>query len=281
MDVPGVGMSRFSQKLKQVRTKLRGWSREVFGNITSRVKTTEATYRLREEEYDRCRNEATRFCLNAARADYNRELAVECEFWRQKAAVKWLREGDANTSYFHSIVHQRRSSNFIARIKDEGGRWCDSEQLITASAIDFYAKLFTSEAACRGGFPEPPFVVPAVDRECNGSLMAVPTAEEIREVVFAMEVNSAPGPDGFGVGFYQVSWSIIKDDLVAAISVFFQGVGQPRGWSSALLVLIPKVEGACQWRDFRPISLCNVNSKIISKILATRLNKVLPQIIAP
>nr|XP_027124187.1 uncharacterized protein LOC113740870 [Coffea arabica] len=200
---------------------------------------------------------------------------------RQKAAVKWLREGDANTSYFHSIVRQRRSSNFIARIKDEGGRWCDSEQLITASAIDFYAKLFTSEAACRGGFPEPPFAVPAVDMECNGSLMAVPTAEEIREVVFAMEVNSAPGPDGFGVGFYQVCWSIIKDDLVAAISVFFQGVGQPRGWSSALLVLIPKVEGACQWRDFRPISLCNVNSKIISKILATRLNKVLPQIIAP
>lgn len=46
-------------------------------------------------------------------------------------------------------------------------------------------------------------------------------------------------------------------------------------------MLLPKVEGASQWKDFRPISLCNVSSKIISKILANRLNKLLPRLISP
>ncbi|XP_071900850.1 uncharacterized protein [Coffea arabica] len=173
------GYIPFFNKLVQAREKLRGWSQEVFGNIPSRVKTAEAAYRLREEEYDRCRNDSTRACLNAARAEYNRELAVEYEFWRQKAAVKWLREGEANTSFLHSMVRQRKSSNFIARIKVEEGRWYDSVRHIKASATDFYAKLFTSESTYREGFPELPFTVPSVESGSNDKLKEVLTAEEI------------------------------------------------------------------------------------------------------
>ena len=46
-------------------------------------------------------------------------------------------------------------------------------------------------------------------------------------------------------------------------------------------MLIPKVQGASSWQDFRPISLCNVSSKIISKIVANRLNRLLPSLISP
>ncbi|XP_071900993.1 uncharacterized protein [Coffea arabica] len=56
---------------------------------------------------------------------------------------------------------------------------------------------------------------------------------------------------------------------------------QSRGWTSSLLVLIPKIESASQWRDFQPISLCNVGSKIISKILANHLNRLLQDLILP
>nr|XP_027118574.1 uncharacterized protein LOC113735787 [Coffea arabica] len=193
-------------------------------------------------------DDAAKTRRGAARAEYNRALAIECEFWRQKAAVKWLKDGDANTSFFHAEVRQRRSSNFIARIKDVEGRWLDDAQRIKASATAFYAKLFSSEATIRGGFPDPPFEIPTVDSAHNNMIQGIPTVEEIRQAVFSMDANSAPGPDGFGVGFYQKCWEVIKDDL---------------------------------WRDFRTISLCNVSSKIISKILASRINTILPKIISP
>nr|XP_027109135.1 uncharacterized protein LOC113729004 [Coffea arabica] len=62
---------------------------------------------------------------------------------------------------------------------------------------------------------------------------------------------------------------------------FFQGMEQPKSWSHSMVVLIPKVEVTSHWQDFRPISLCNVSSKIVSKILAIRISKLLPKLISP
>ena len=109
----------------------------------------------------------------------------------------------------------------------------------------------------------------------------LPTIEEIHEVVFEMDIQSSPGPDGFGAGFFQSYWDIIKDDLIMAIQDFFQGMEQPKSWSHTLLVLIAKVKGASHWREFQHISLCNVRSKIVYKILAIRINRLLLNLISP
>jgi len=45
----------------------------------------------------------------------------------------------------------------------------------------------------------------------------MPTLEELKQVVFAMNPHSAPGPDGIGGKFYQACWNIIKEDLLAAV----------------------------------------------------------------
>ncbi|CDP19251.1 unnamed protein product [Coffea canephora] len=115
---------------------------------------------------------------------------------------------------------------------------------IQASAVRFFSALFQSS-----GYVPPPTLpqeLPRVSTEEDAGLRHLPDLEEIRAVVFAMDANSAPGPDGFGAGFYQQCWEIIKADLLGAVQDFFKGVQQPRGFSSALLVLIPKTEGACQ-----------------------------------
>ena len=56
---------------------------------------------------------------------------------------------------------------------------------------------------------------------------------------------------------------------------------QPQGFTSTFIVLIPKTEGVTTWKDFRPINLCNVSSKIISKSLTNRVNSLLLNIISP
>lgn len=55
----------------------------------------------------------------------------------------------------------------------------------------------------------------------------------------------------------------------------------PKGWNETTVVLIPKVKHPERLKDLRPISLCNVLYKIVSKVLANRLKKILPDIISP
>ena len=101
--------------------------------------------RQSEKEFDERRDALAKGKLGEARASYARALAVECEFWRQKSSIRWLREGDTNTKFFHFVVKQRRNTNFIGRIKDETGRWVEDEGAIKHSATQFYQNLFTSE----------------------------------------------------------------------------------------------------------------------------------------
>lgn len=113
------GMFGFHQKLMAVRRRLRTWSKETFGNNFARAKEAEDVYRHREIEYDLNRDEVSKLHLQEVRAVFMREVSLECAYWRQKANIKWLNEGDANTKYFHALVKQRRNNNFIAWVQDE------------------------------------------------------------------------------------------------------------------------------------------------------------------
>lgn len=115
-------------------------------------------------------------------------------------------------------------------------------------------------------------VIPAfVSIEDNNALTRIPCSDEIRNAVFAMNSKGAPGPDGFGVCFYQSFWGIIGDDVCRYVLQFFDQSWLLPNMNSKLVVLIPKVPGASKIEDFRPIALANFQFKIITKVLADRL----------
>ncbi|XP_027122245.1 uncharacterized protein [Coffea arabica] len=277
---PSRTMSEFYQKLLGVKSKLRVWNKEVFRNIGTRVAELERDMRTTEMQYDTGRTVAAKIVYHEARAAYMKQLAVECGFWRQKSRIKWIHEGDANTAFFHSVVRQMRASNCISGIRSTTGQWLTEAEDIKSSAAAFFQALFSSDRDTDRQ-PVLPFVLPQVSPGDNERMLALPTTDEVREVVFSISPDSAPGPDGFGSGFYQACWEIVKDSLVAAIQDYFRGGWLPKGVTSTLIVLIPKIQGATRWQEFRPISLCNVSSKIISKLVSNRLNQLLPQLISP
>lgn len=91
------------------------------------------------------------------------------------------------------------------------------------------------------------------------------TIDEIKNDVFALSRDEAPGPDGFSMFFYQEFWKTIKDNLFAFFSKFYQNEKIPKGINATFLTLIPKKVGASFVNDFRPISLIFVLTEYLSK----------------
>ncbi|PRQ20031.1 putative RNA-directed DNA polymerase [Rosa chinensis] len=96
-----------------------------------------------------------------------------------------------------------------------------------------------------------------------------------------MNPNKAPGPDGFNCCFFQKAWSIIGEDVVAAVKEFFSSGLLLKELNSTIITLVPKVANPTTMSDFRPISCCNTLYKIIAKLLANKLKGVLHLIVGP
>ncbi|KAM6554656.1 hypothetical protein CsatB_015418 [Cannabis sativa] len=105
--------------------------------------------------------------------------------------------------------------------------------------------------------------------------------DEIRKTLFDMNNHKAPGPDGMSVLFYKHYWEAVGDDFCEAVSDFFVNGKMHKGINATNIVLIPKVQNPKRPNHFRPISLCNVVYKVISKIVANRVKPILPSLIHP
>ena len=96
----------------------------------------------------------------------------------------------------------------------------------------------------------------------------------MRKALFQMEHNKAPGPDGFPAEFFQVFWSVVKDDLMALFCEFHRGELPLYSLNFGTIILLPKCKDAATVQQFRPICLLNVSFKIFTKVLTNRISTV-------
>jgi hypothetical protein len=103
---------------------------------------------------------------------------------------------------------------------------------------------------------------------------------EVKNTIFSMKPNKAPGPDGYTADFYQSSWHIVGDDVVSAVQNLFVTGRLLKEVNATILTLIPKKPNASVMGDFRPIACSNVLYKCITKILSNRMMPVLDSLIS-
>jgi mannosylglycoprotein endo-beta-mannosidase len=127
--------------------------------------------------------------------------------WYERAKVKTLLEGDANTRFFHVVANGKHRKQQIYRLEDDNVVVVVSFDRLKSHITNYYKNLF--------GIPEQTEIallqdqihdIPQVSDEENEVLIAEFTENEVREAIFQMEHNKAPGPDGFPAEFYQVFW---------------------------------------------------------------------------
>ena len=115
----------------------------------------------------------------------------------------------------------------------------------------------------------------------NSKLTRLVTKQEISQAIFSMHPNKAPRPNGMSTIFFQKFWPVIKVDVIQAVQSFFDSCHLLKSVNETLISLIAKIKSPIMIIEFRPISLCNVLYKIISKVLTNKFKKVLHLCISP
>ncbi|KAE8682295.1 DNA polymerase eta, putative isoform 3 [Hibiscus syriacus] len=205
-------------------------------------------------------------------------------FLRQKSKVKWFKEGDKCSKYFHSVMATKNKNDTIRVLINAQGKRLESFEDKSSEALEFFKhQLGTIDPNLQQ--TDPHFLKNLLQfnmhAELSSDLVKNISNEEIKEAIFSQGNDKSPGPDGFTPLFFKRSWSVVGDDVTKAIRFFFEEAFILPAFNSAIIALIPKTHNPSSIKDYRLISCCSVVYKTISKILVKRLTTLLPAIITP
>lgn len=107
------------------------------------------------------------------------------------------------------------------------------------------------------------------------------TTEEVYQTIKSIGPFKAPGPDGFQAIFYPNQWSLIESSLVKTVKEIFLEPWKVSDLNDTFITLIPKLKEVMCIKQFRPIGLCNVSYKSVTKLLARRIRTFLHKLVGP
>lgn len=280
--VNGIPMFRIVKKLKLLKGKLKSLHKSKHSNLLGRLK--EAKGKL-DDVQSQLQSDPKNMQLQQSEKVYYEEYvklaSVELSLYKQKTKEEWMMDMDYNTSYFHARVAEKQARTRISRIFYSDGKLVTKEEEIAELFIQFYSKLLGTAAE---------EIVPVemnilqkgkmLTEQHKAALCDTITEEKIHNAVLSIAQDKAPGPDGYGSGFFRASWNTIREEVTAAVQDFFRSGKLLKQVNNTIVTLVLKLNYPNTVGDYRPIACCNVLYKIIVKILAARMAFVLPDIIS-
>ncbi|KAG7567099.1 Ribonuclease H-like superfamily [Arabidopsis thaliana x Arabidopsis arenosa] len=268
------GAGKFVEKLNNCRRAISQWRRELTPYGRQTIEELKSELHVAQRDDRRSREEITELTLRLKEAYRDEEL-----YWYQKSRCSWMQLGDNNSKYFHALTKQIRARNRITGLHDANGIWSAEDKDIQNIAVSYFKDLFTTTKP--EDFEESLAEIQSlITDQVNNFLTAPATESEVRNALFMMHPEKSPGPDGMTALFFQKAWITIKSDLLVLVNSFLEDGIFDKRLNTTNICLIPKTERPTRMTELRPISLCNVGYKIISKILCQRLKTVLPKLIS-
>jgi hypothetical protein len=278
--IVGCPMFVLSQKLKLLKSKLKDWNKNCFGNVHDMVNSADKKLQHIQSQIQLNGHiDALLHEEKLASVEYEEALNRQEVFWQEKARLNWHLEGDRNTKYFHRLAKIKSTTKSITSMQI-GETVVTDQSTISEHIVDFYKKLFSTNSILQESLLVEEVIPSLVTNEINALLTMLPSHSKIKSAMFALNADSAPGPDGFGAYFYQHYWDIVHSDVISSVLEFFTTSWILPGFNSNIIALLPKVPEASSIDQYRPIAMANFKFKIISKIIADRLATIMPSLIS-
>ncbi|KAJ9693494.1 hypothetical protein PVL29_012324 [Vitis rotundifolia] len=269
---------KFMRRLQFVKANLKEWNKVSFEELNERKKSILkdlANFDAIEQAGGLTPDLLVQRALRKGELE---ELVLREEIhWRQKVRVKWVKEGDCNSRFFHKVANGKRNRKFIKMLENERGLVLNNAESIIEEILLYFEKLYaspTGESWSIEGLDWSP-----ISEESASRLDSPFTEEEISKAIFQLDRDKAPGPDGFTIAVFQDCWDVVKEDLVRVFAEFHRSGIINQSTNASFIVLLPKKSLTKKISDFRPINLITSLYKIIAKVLSGRIRGVLHETI--
>ena len=190
--------------------------------------------------------------------------------------VQWAEEGETSSKCFFRLEKKNKAERWISALKDEDGIIHSDVDGISHVLSSFYSSLFFSEATIPSAQA---FLLNNLETSlspdqsglCDGPL----SLSECHSSLLGMALRKAPGCDKLLAEFYLKFWDVLGADLVEVLNFCYLSGSVSRTQRRGLIALSFKKGDRLDPRNWRPISLLNVDYKIASRTIAGRLLKVI------
>jgi len=191
--------------------------------------------------------------------------------------MQWLREGDANSKFLHSIMSSRRRRNAIQFIMVDDGV-VEGVGNVRSDVFSHFAAHFQPSRVDRPTMDDIHFL--SLTCRQGAGLVKPFSMDEVKAAVSDCDNFKCSGLDSITFGFIKDFWDMLKEDVMRFLVEFHRNEKLTKGINSTFIALIPKVDNPQRLNDFRPIPLVGCKYKILAKILANRLCLVIDSVIS-
>ena len=201
-----------------------------------------------------------------------------------RARARWYEHGEKSTKYFLNWEKRNHIKKHMRRLNINESVTTDSLTILSEQKL-FYQNLYMSgrnETDNRNAAKSflnnlnIPKLSEEEKRSCEGKILL----NECELILETFQNNKAPGNDGIPVEFYKKLWPVISEPFIKCVNECFEYKELSSSQKQAVITLIEKKgKDRTLLENWRPISLLNVDTKIMSKVTASRLKNVLPNII--
>lgn len=236
-----------------------------------------------EEQYIKNPNRTTLNNLVRAKYELNNFFSQKAEYSLYKLKQKWYESGNKAGKLLASQFKAKRNAQHISAIRNKEDKTITDPRKMNQVFTEFYKKLYSKEGQfdiSSANIFFDSLNLPKLSKKNADDLERPITLKEVKRAIITSPIGKAGGSDGICNEFYKKFVDLLSPELLTIFNNIIDSEQLPNSMSESVITLILKKDkDPLECGSYRPISLMCCDGKLFTKILATRLNEVLPKLI--
>ncbi|CAI5467292.1 unnamed protein product [Closterium sp. Yama58-4] len=239
---------------------------------------TSAVAVLREEFMQNPKDQALKERLRKREQQLKEYFAGRRERMSTMAGMELALSGEIPSPHLSARIKTRKSRTQITEVAVPGGMVSEPKRILEA-ASDYFRSLFGEDKRT------------VISDWCSAAgrklmysdvemLQEEWTEKEVRAVSHEMACNKTLGKDGLPKEVFELHWDVLGKHVMGLVREFSLTSSLPTSVKDAVTILLHKKGAKEQLENYRPITLLNVSYKLLARVLASRMKKVLHKVIS-